>query len=114
MSYKAEYQYSMDDPEGFWKDKANALSWYKFPENILSQDDQGIYHWFEDGEMNTAYMALDYHIEQGRGDQTALIYDSPVTDAKKQLTYLELRDEVAKTAGMLKDLGVGKGDRVII
>ncbi|MCK5919158.1 MAG: propionyl-CoA synthetase [Cocleimonas sp.] len=114
MSYKAEFQYSMDDPEGFWKDKANALSWYKFPENILSQDEQGIYHWFEDGEMNTAYMALDYHVEQGRGDQTALIYDSPVTESKKQLTYLELRDEVAKTAGMLKALGVEKGDRVII
>ncbi len=114
MSYLAEFQYSMDDPEGFWKDKANTLSWYKFPENILSKDDQGIYHWFEDGEMNTAYMALDYHIEQGRGEQIALIYDSPVTETKKQLTYLALRDEVAKTAGMLKELGVEKGDRVII
>jgi propionyl-CoA synthetase len=114
MSYKAEYQRSMDDPEGFWREKAQDLKWFKFPENILSKDEHGIDHWFEDGEMNTAYMALDYHIEQGRGDQAALIYDSPVTDTKKQYTYTELRDEVAKAAGMLKDLGVEKGDRVII
>lgn len=114
MSYKAEYQRSMDDPQGFWKEKAEALEWFKFPENILSQDEHGIYHWFEDGEMNTAYMALDHHVNEGRGDQTAIIYDSPVTDTKKQYTYSELRDEVAKAAGMLKDLGVEKGDRVII
>jgi len=114
MSYQAEYQQSMDDATGFWRDKAEALKWYKFPETILSKDDQGIYHWFEDGEMNTAYMALDYHIEQGRGEQAALIYDSPVTGTKKQYTYNELRDEVAKTAGMLKALNVEKGDRVII
>ena len=114
MSYKAEYQRSMDDPEGFWKEKAQALSWYKEPENILSKDDEGIYRWFADGEMNTAYMALDYHVEQGRGDQAAIIYDSPVSDTKKIYTYSELRDEVAKAAGMLKGLGVEKGDRVII
>lgn len=114
MSYRAEYQRSMDDPEKFWKEKAEALAWFKFPQNILSKDDDGIHHWFEDGEMNTAYMALDYHIEQGRGDQVALIYDSPVTGTKKKITYIELRDEVAKTAGMLRDLGVEKGDRVII
>ena len=114
MSYKAEYQRSMDDPEGFWKEKAAALKWFKDPENILSQDEHGIYHWFADGEMNTAYMALDYHVEQGRGDQLAIIYDSPVTDTKTQYTYAQLRDEVAKAAGMLKELGVEKGDRVII
>ncbi|MEZ5537434.1 MAG: propionyl-CoA synthetase [Thiolinea sp.] len=114
MSYKAEYQRSMDDPEGFWKEKAQALSWFKEPENILSKDEHGIYRWFADGEMNTAYMALDYHVEQGRGDQTAIIYDSPVSDTKKTYTYAELRDEVAKAAGMLKGLGVEKGDRVII
>ncbi|MEZ5477869.1 MAG: propionyl-CoA synthetase [Thiolinea sp.] len=114
MSYQAEYQRSMNDPEGFWREKAQALKWFKFPENILSQDEHGIYHWFEDGEMNTAYMALDYHVEEGRGDQTALIYDSPVTETKTQYTYAQLRDEVAKVAGMLKGLGVEKGDRVII
>ena len=106
MSYQAEYQRSMDDPEGFWKEKAEALKWFKFPEKILSQDEQGLYHWFADGEMNTAYMALDYHVENGRGDQVAMIYDSPVTDSKKKFTYTELRDEVAKTAGMLASLWV--------
>ena len=114
MSYKAEYERSMKDPEGFWKDKAESLSWYKFPEKILSQDEHGIYHWFADGEMNTAYMALDYHVENGRGDNIAIIYDSPVTDTKAKYTYRELRDAVAKTAGMLAGLGVEKGDRVII
>lgn len=114
MSYQAEYQRSMDDPEGFWREKAQALSWYKFPENILSKDKDGIYHWFADGELNTSYLALDYHVEQGRGDQTAIIYDSPVTNTKSTYTYRQLRDEVAKAAGMLSSLGVTKGDRVII
>lgn len=114
MSYKAEYERSMQDPEGFWREKAEALKWYKFPETILSQDEHGIYRWFKDGEMNTAYMALDYHVEQGRGDQVAIIYDSPVSNTKTQVTYAELLDQVARTAGMLKGLGVGKGDRVII
>ena len=114
MSYQAEYQRSMNDPEGFWKEKAEALSWFKFPQKILSQDEHGIYHWFADGEMNTSYMALDYHVEQGRGDNLAMIYDSPVTDTKTQYTYAQLRDEVAKTAGMLAGLGVEKGDRVVL
>ncbi|TXH71905.1 MAG: propionyl-CoA synthetase [Thiothrix sp.] len=114
MSYKAEYERSMNDPEGFWKEKAEALQWYKFPETILSQDEHGIYRWFKDGEMNTSYMALDYHVEQGRGDQVAIIYDSPVSNTKTKVTYAELLDQVARTAGMLKGLGVSKGDRVII
>ncbi|MEE9447697.1 MAG: propionyl-CoA synthetase, partial [Arenicellales bacterium] len=103
-----------EQPETFWADKASALSWYQSPKTILSEDEHGIHHWFADGEMNTAYMALDVHIEQGRGDQAALIYDSPVTDSQKTYSYLELRDEVALCAGMLKNLGVVKGDRVII
>ena len=114
MSYKAEYDRSMNDPEGFWKEKAEALKWYKFPETILSKDEHGIYRWFADGELNTSYMALDYHVEQGRGDQVAIIYDSPVSNTKTKVTYAELLEQVAKTAGMLKGLGVSKGDRVII
>ncbi|MFZ1341740.1 propionyl-CoA synthetase [Thiothrix eikelboomii] len=114
MSYKAEYERSMNDPEGFWKEKAEALQWYTFPETILSKDEHGIYRWFADGELNTAYMALDYHVEQGRGEQVAIIYDSPVSNTKAQVTYAELLNQVAKTAGMLRDLGVGKGDRVVI
>ncbi len=114
MSYQQEYQASIDDPESFWAEKAKLLSWYKEPENVLSIDENGIHRWFADGEMNTCYMALDYHVENGRGDQLALIYDSPVTDQKKTFTYSELRDEVALCAGMLKHQGVGKGDRVVI
>ena len=114
MSYQAEYQRSITNREEFWREKAAELDWFKDPQKILSKDTDGIHHWFADGEMNTCHMALDAHIEQGRGDQTALIYDSPVTDQKRQYTYLELRDEVAKTAGMLQQLAVKKGDRVII
>jgi propionyl-CoA synthetase len=114
MSYQSEYGYSMTDPEAFWKDKAADLEWFKKPEKILSKDEHGIHHWFADGEMNTAYMALDYHVNNGRGDQLALIYDSPVTQTKKTYTYSQLRDDVALCAGMLKNLGVTKGDRVII
>jgi len=114
MSYNEIYRQSIEDAETFWKDKAQALSWYKFPETILSRDENGIDRWFADGEMNTAHMALDYHVENGRAEQLALIYDSPVTDQKKQYTYRELRDEVARVAGMIAAQGVGKGDRVII
>lgn len=114
MTYQTEYKQSLQDPTSFWSDQAKALPWFTFPQNILSQDEHGIHHWFADGEMNTAYMALDYHVEQGRGDQPAIIYDSPVTDTKQQLSYSELLDEVAKTAGMLRELGVEKDDRVII
>jgi propionyl-CoA synthetase len=114
MSYQQEYQASINDPESFWAEKAKLLSWYKKPEKVLSVDENGIHRWFADGEMNTCYMAIDYHVENGRADQLALIYDSPVTDQKKTFTYSELRDEVALCAGMLKHQGVGKGDRVVI
>ena len=114
MSYQQEFDASKNNPENFWGEKAKALDWFKVPQNILSKDEHGIHHWFADGEMNTAYMALDYHVDNGRADQAALIYDSPVTNTKKTYTYRELRDEVALCAGMLKDLGVTKGDRVII
>jgi propionyl-CoA synthetase len=90
------------------------IDWYRFPETILSQDDQGIDRWFSDGELNTCYLALDYHIEQGRGEQSALIYDSPVTNRQATYSYNELRDEVTNCAGMLKSIGVEKGDRVVI
>ncbi len=114
MSYKDEYKRSIETPEAFWAEKAEAVKWYKKPETILSKDENDIYRWFADGEMNTAYLALDYHVETGRGDQDALIYDSPVTNTKQRYTYSELRDEVAKFAGVLKAQGVEKGDRVVI
>ncbi len=114
MSYQQEYQSSIEDPAGFWAEKAKLIDWYKFPENILSVDEQGIKRWYADGELNTCYLALDYHVKNGRAEQLALIYDSPVTGKKQSFTYEQLLDEVTRCAGMLKELGVGKGDRVII
>src|SRR4030067_317091 len=114
MSYQTEYDRSMNDPEGFWRKQAEALEWFRFPQRILTRDADGNGHWFADGEMNTAYMALDHHVKHGRGDQLALIYDSPVTSTKARYTYTELTDGGARTAGMLAGLGVVKGDRVII
>ncbi|BCK87971.1 acetyl-coenzyme A synthetase [Sideroxyarcus emersonii] len=114
MSYQTEYDRSMQDPEGFWRKQAEALEWFRFPQQILKRDADGIGHWFADGEMNTAHMALDHHVQQGRGGQLALIYDSPVSGTKSRYTYAELTDAVARTAGMLGNLGVTKGDRVII
>ena len=114
MSYRTEYEHSMKDPAGFWRKQAEALEWFKFPEKILTLDDDGLGYWFADGEMNTAYMALDHHVKTGRGDQPALIYDSPVTNTKSRYTYSELTDIVARTAGMIASMGVAKGDRVII
>ena len=114
MSYQTEYDRSMKDPEGFWRTQAEDLDWFKFPQQILTHDADGVGYWFADGEMNTAYMALDHHVKNGRGDQLALIFDSPVTNTKAKYTYAELTDAVARTAGMLADLGVVKGDRVII
>ncbi|MBP0049182.1 propionyl-CoA synthetase [Marinobacterium sp. AK62] len=114
MSYHAEYTRSVEAPEAFWAEKAAELPWFKKPEQILSKDENGIDRWFADGEMNTAYMALDHHVENGRADQPAVIYDSPVTDSKRVLTYREMRDQVAAFAGVLKAQGVQKGDRVVI
>ncbi|MDH5354306.1 MAG: propionyl-CoA synthetase [Gammaproteobacteria bacterium] len=114
MSYQEEYQSSIDDPEKFWADKAGLIEWFKPPQNILSTDANGIQRWYADGELNTSHLALDYHVENGRADQAALIYDSPVTGQKKTYSFKELRDEVALCAGMLKHYGVEKGDRVVI
>ncbi|WP_293264994.1 propionyl-CoA synthetase [Neptunomonas sp.] len=114
MSYQAEYDKSIETPEQFWGEKAEGIEWYKKPQQILSKDDNGIDRWFADGEMNTAYLALDYHVDNGRGDQNAMFFDSPVTNTKTRYTYKELRDEVAKFAGILKAQGVEKGDRVVI
>lgn len=114
FTYQQAFDLAASSPETFWKQQAEQLDWFTFPQTILSQDEHGIERWFADGELNTAHLALDYHVEQGRGDQTALIYDSPVTGKKARYTYRVLRDQVAKVAGMLASLGVQKGDRVVI
>jgi propionyl-CoA synthetase len=114
VNYKSEHQNSLYNPEAFWKEQAEHVAWSTFPKTILSKDKNGNDSWFADGEINTCYQALDHHIAEGRGEQLALIYDSPVTDTVKKYTYNELRDEVALFAGALQNLGVVKGDRVII
>ncbi len=113
-AYQKQYQQFLENPEQFWQEQANRIAWYKKPTNILSVDENEYFRWYDDGELNTSYLCLDYHVEQGRGDQAALIYDSPVTDTKASFTYRELRDQVALFAGGLKSLGVEKGDRVVI
>jgi len=114
MNYTTEYRRSIDDPEGFWRQKARAIEWFDFPQTILDQDANGVWRWFRGGKLNTCWLALDRHVAMGRGDQTALIYDSPVTDTVRRYSFTELRDWVARVAGGLTALNVGKGDRVII
>ena len=105
---------SLSDPESFWAEAAEAIHWTKRWERVLDDSNPPSYRWFTGGELNTCYNALDLHVENGRGDQAALIYDSPVTDTGRRYTYAELRDEVARFAGVLAGLGVGRGDRVIV
>jgi len=114
MNYQKHYENSLANPISFWKEKAQDIDWFKFPDTILSKDKNDLYRWFEGGELNTCYLAVDKHVEEGRGDQIALIYDSPVTNTKRTYTYQELLRETAKFAGVLKSLGVQKGDCVII
>ncbi len=112
--YETAFQRSIQDPEGFWGEAAEDCHWYKRWDKVLDDSNKPFYRWFVGGEINTCYNALDVHIENGRGNQAALIYDSPVTNTIKTFTYRELRDEVAGFAGALDGLGVKKGDRVII
>jgi propionyl-CoA synthetase len=112
--YDKAYQQSIQDPEKFWLEPAQACHWYKKWDRVLDDSNKPFYRWFPGGMVNTCYNALDFHIEQGRGAQAALIYDSPVTNTIKTYTYTQLRDEVARFAGVLAAQGVAKGDRVVI
>ena len=108
-TYQSEYQRSVSDAEGFWKEKAEVLDWFTPPSEVLGSDENGVQRWFVDGELNTCYLALDYHVGNGRADQCALIYDSPVTGNKNQFTYKELLNEVSLVAGAFKKICVEKG-----
>ena len=116
MSGKFERVYgrARSDPEGFWAEAAEALDWDRKWDKVLDDSKAPFYRWFTGGMLNTCHNALDRHVNQGRGDQAALIHDSPVTDSVTTFTYRELRAAVALFAGALADRGVGKGDRVII
>ena len=112
--YVEAYEQSIKDPDAFWAKAAEDCHWYKKWDKVLDDSNKPFYRWFTGGECNTCYNALDLHIENGRGDKIALIYDSPVTDTITKYTYSELRDQVALFAGVLADQGVTKGDRVLI
>ena len=112
--YQAENARAASDPEGFWREQARRIDWFEFPKTILSKDANDADRWYAGGKLNTAWLALDRHVEAGRADEIALIYDSPATDTYTKYSYGELTEWVAKVAGALVALGVGKGDRVVI
>jgi len=117
-SWEAAYERAAQDPEGFWGEAAEALHWERRWDRVLDDSDvrNGVtfYRWFRGGQLNTCYNAVDRHVDNGRGDQAAIIHDSPVTGTKTTITYAQLRERVAGFAGALRKLGVGKGDRVIV
>jgi len=114
MSYQKHYDSSIESPEQFWAKQANNLKWYKKPTAILSKDENGFDRWFADGKLNICYLAVDKHVEAGFGEQTAIIYESPVTQQKVLYSFNEVKRRVERLAGGLRDLGVKKGDTVII
>jgi propionyl-CoA synthetase len=112
--YRELFNASLADPTSFWADAARAVTWTREPQRILDDSNPPFYRWFPDGELNTCANALDRHVDGGRAEQPALIYDSPVTGSQRIYTYRELLDNTARFAGALRSLGVGKGDRVVI
>ncbi len=114
MNYHDTYSRSLHDKAGFWAEQAAQLHWDAPWDAVLDESQAPMYRWFPGGKLNTCYNALDRHVENGRADQLALIYDSPVTGNKRRYTYRELRDAVARFAGALQELGVVQGDRVVI
>jgi propionyl-CoA synthetase len=114
MEYNHFYQQSVLERGKFWGRKASKIAWYKTPKTVLTLDKHGYYKWYPDGELNTCYLAVDKHVKDGKGDDVAMIYDSPVTNTKRKYTYDEVKLRVSKIAGALRDKGVEKGDTVII
>jgi propionyl-CoA synthetase len=106
--YEIAYRQSIEEPNEFWAKAAEDCHWYKKWDRVLDDSNKPFYRWFSGGQVNTCYNALDFHIENGRGDQNAIIYDSPVTQTIKKYTYNQLRDEVARFAGVLAAKGVAK------
>jgi len=114
MSYKKVYNSWKNDPEAFWMTAADAIDWVTKPSKALFADRAPFYEWFSDSEVNTCYNAVDRHVLNGRGDQKAIIYDSPMTGTKYSITFSELLEKVSVLAGALTNIGISKGDRVII
>jgi len=113
-TYQEAYERSLRDPAEFWSEAAMGIDWYQPWKRVLDDSKRPFYRWFSGGVLNTCHNCLDRHVNAGRGDQLALVYDSPVTQTLRRFTYRELRDEVAKFAGVLRSQGVVKGDRVVI
>ncbi|WP_136637215.1 propionate-CoA ligase PrpE [Pseudooceanicola onchidii] len=114
MGYSDVYASWQKDPEAFWMQAAEAIDWDRKPTRALDDSNAPLYEWFTDGMVNTCWNAVDRHVEQGRGEQAAIIYDSPITHTKREISFVELRNRVATLAGALRAKGVEKGDRVII
>ncbi|MEM0994690.1 MAG: propionyl-CoA synthetase [Bacteroidota bacterium] len=114
QDYKSHYQESLDQPEQFWMEQAKSIEWFTPPPQGITTDENGFYRWYKGGKLNTSYLALDYQVKNGRADQLALIYESPVTYQERTYTYREVLEETELLAGVLKAQGVEKGDTVII
>ncbi|MEA2014871.1 MAG: propionyl-CoA synthetase [Thermodesulfobacteriota bacterium] len=112
--YTKIYERSINHPDEFWGEAAESIQWETKWDTVLDDSNKPFYKWFVGGKLNTCYNALDYHVHNGREEQTAIIYDSPVTDTVKKITYSELLETVSRFAGALTNLGVSKGDTVII
>jgi propionyl-CoA synthetase len=113
-NYTDVFAKSVENPEGFWAEAAEGIDWYQKWDKVLDDSNPPFYRWFTGAKMNTCYNAIDRHVEGGRGDQVAIIHDSPVTDTITKVTYKELQEKVAQFAGALKANGIEKGDTVII
>ena len=114
MTYAEVYDGWKADPNGFWMEAAQKIDWVSTPSKALFSENAPLYEWFKDGQVNTCWNAVDRHVEAGRGDQIAILHDSPITHSTKGITYKELQARVASLAGALRAKGVQKGDRVII
>ena len=112
--YDDVYQKSIQNRDAFWSEIADEIFWYKKPKKILNSKNPPFYKWYEDGTTNSCYNAVDLHVENGKGKKLAIIYDSPITNTQKKITYSELKDKVSTFAGVLINQGIKKGDRVII
>ena len=114
QQFEDAYRHSLEDPAGYWGDLAEAIDWTKRWDRVLDDDRPPFYRWFEGAETNTCWNAVDRHVDNGRGEQRALIWDSPITGKQRILTYNDLKNEVSTFAGVLRKHGVEKGDRVLI
>lgn len=113
-TYQETYRASIENPEKFWLEQAENITWVTKPQTIIDDSAAPIYRWFTDGELNTCYNAVDRHVDAGRGEQTAIIYDSAMLGTRQEISYAELKKDVELFAGALANAGVGKGDRVLI